>query len=74
MHFRARLKLIPIIALASCATLNTAGMTPACQGLYNVCLNKCPQPKSDPKLPDFWGGWKTSACVEKCNGDAHLCK
>ena len=37
------MRVIWLLALCACATLNTSGMSPQCRDLYNACLNSCPQ-------------------------------
>jgi hypothetical protein len=57
------------LGLAACATLSTAGMTPACRQMYNACLNGCPQP--NPNMP---ADAAMPACVDECNRQAKACQ
>ena len=58
-------------ALAGCAVLNTAGMSPSCRDSYNLCLDGCPKP---PSIPTHDIDVETPACVEQCNQNARTCQ
>ena len=58
---------LALLAASGCATLNTAGMSPACRDQYNACLDGCPPAKSGDV--DF----EAPSCVARCNQDAKSC-
>jgi hypothetical protein len=58
-------------ALASCATLNTMGMSPFCRDSYNLCLDGCPKP---PEIDRHDIDTITPSCVDQCNKNAETCK
>ena len=60
-----------LIALASCAVLNTATMSPFCRDSYNLCLDGCPKP---PEIPHNDWDTSTPSCVDACNKNAATCK
>ncbi len=79
------MRVISLLALCGCATLNTSGMSETCKGLYNACLNSCPQqinrvagtdlnslsraPVGGPHLDPG-----TASCTNGCNEDQKTCK
>lgn len=81
------MRLAWLLSLASCATLNTSGMSDSCRTAYNICLNQCPSAQAGARRPlDNQNGpaarWDTTqplmvdvaSCTNKCNEGAKLCR
>lgn len=62
-----------LLALASCATLNTVGMTPRCRDEYNACLNGCPKPRQNPNPNQISPDFDTPSCTQECNSASKRC-
>ncbi len=80
-----RVLLMALIALTSCATLDTRAMSSGCRDAYNRCLNRCPMgsnrvaPGADlAALSRSNIGTDlqidTAACTKGCNDDQKTCK
>lgn len=69
-------KLLFLLALGSCATLNTWGMSERCKDLYNACLNGCPNPGARGNPPATGNDWQINVaeCTDRCNKQAKSCK
>jgi hypothetical protein len=67
------MRLTLLLLLASCATLNTAGMSAPCRDLYNACLNTCPT--ANPRVPPSQSSMQidVAACTNDCNEKARSC-
>jgi hypothetical protein len=66
-----------LLALAGCATLNTAGMSEACKRLYDACLNTCPtalSPMNPTSTPNTNLQIDVAACTNDCNDRARRCQ
>jgi hypothetical protein len=74
---RALLGLV-VLGSASCATLNTAGMSETCRNLYNACLNACPNPSTrappGPTITTISPQADVAGCVNDCNERAKKCE
>jgi hypothetical protein len=64
------------LLFASCATLNTAGMSDSCRRLYDACLSACPgaAPGSPPITPGPNLQIEVAACTQACNDRAKQCQ
>jgi hypothetical protein len=72
---RALLVLTAVLLVsASCATLNTAGMSEPCRTLYNLCLNNCPSAAPPPPGQDPSTQIEVASCVAGCNERSKACR
>lgn len=66
-----------LLVFASCATLNTAGMSEHCKRLYDACLNTCPT-ALPPMNPTGTSNTNiqidVAACTSDCNDRARRCQ
>ncbi len=76
-----------LVLFASCATLNTSGMSDSCRTLYNACLNRCPsaqtasrRPIENPNGPAARTDSSralmvdVASCTNTCNDEAKTCR
>lgn len=61
--------------MASCATLNTAGMSETCKRLYDACLNTCPGARqADTMSRSSQDHMAAASCTADCNHKAKNCE
>lgn len=78
---RIALLTLAVSLLASCATLNTSGMSDSCRALYNACLNSCPSADVNRRVPPGGTAMPTTQpmtdvahCTNQCNEQARKCE